>query len=612
MADTPAKSYRGWQITLLALCLVCGALATWSFATDAIEASSALGFTVDRTSDPAFVKVVAIDSGGAAQTSGLREGDLIQLSDLSPGDRYRILTGVYPHEQIVLRVRRGEHTERVVYRAGPAPVWRWDTTLSTATCAWMLGFAMLLAWRRADSAEGRVLAVFFAAAVVSQALEAGSWLTPSPLADVFANAIGYTANWLTPALFAAYVAMFGRPLSNGRRIVTALTYGASAACALDEIVRLAAAWNGEIPWVGQTLGPDSNYLVGSIPYFAAVVALGVAMAATRGAERDRLVWSAAGIGLYLGVQGVGYFIPPLLGPAQFGSALIISYQIWNAASIIAPLGMTYALFNRRLLDIGFVINRVAVFSGVSIIVVVTFLLAEWAIGNWLHSANRTTNLILDAGAALAIGLSINYLHKRVEAFLDRVFFRKRHEDEEALRRFAREVGYMTDVDLVVERTKGVLQRCVGVSSVTVALADGMGRYGEVSENDLAVLALHASHRPVDLHRLATEFAGEFAYPMVAGGRLRGVLVLGPKRTGESFPPDESRAIEELAAAVGVAVETLSRNATRSEQDIRDALASIQTAIVDGFAALLARIDPADGTAGDDSRRRQSGSPGAGG
>jgi hypothetical protein len=82
MADNSAKSYRGWQVFLLALCLVSAALAAWSFATDAIEASSALGFSVDRTSDPAFAKIVAVDRGGAAETSGLREARM----DLADGE----------------------------------------------------------------------------------------------------------------------------------------------------------------------------------------------------------------------------------------------------------------------------------------------------------------------------------------------------------------------------------------------------------------------------------------------------------------------------------------------------------------------------------------------
>ena len=50
---------------------------------------------------------------------------------------------------------------------------------------------------------------------------------------------------------------------------------------------------------------------------------------------------------------------------------ILGYTVWgqmvNATSFLAPLGMSYALLNRRLLDLGFALNRAAVYTGVSIV-----------------------------------------------------------------------------------------------------------------------------------------------------------------------------------------------------------------------------------------------------
>ena len=60
---------------------------------------------------------------------------------------------------------------------------------------------------------------------------------------------------------------------------------------------------------------------------------------------------------------------------------------------IGPLGLTYATLNRRLLGLTFVINRVAVFTGVSIVVIGTFPLVEWGLSEWLSNAGHTTNRI---------------------------------------------------------------------------------------------------------------------------------------------------------------------------------------------------------------------------
>jgi hypothetical protein len=98
-----------WRTLLLTLCLGTAVINAISFFSDGIEASSALGFQVSRTADPAVVRV---DAGGAGEASGLRVGDLIRVRDLSAGERYRLLTGVYPHEKIAFSVLRGGSSVR--------------------------------------------------------------------------------------------------------------------------------------------------------------------------------------------------------------------------------------------------------------------------------------------------------------------------------------------------------------------------------------------------------------------------------------------------------------------------------------------------------------------
>jgi len=398
--------------------------------------------------------------------------------------------------------------------------------------------------------------------------------------------------WVSIALIAAYADLFGRPLTPARRMLTAFAYAACAAVAIDEIVRLVLLWTGALPWAGQSIGPDLRFAWASIPNAAATACLLWAVWATRGAERDRLVWSASALSVYLATQAIAFLVPTFVSPDQSGAALQLAYDVLNVGVLVAPLGMTYALLNRRLLDVGFVLNRVAIFSTVSVIVVGVFILAEWAIGNWLQSANHTANLVAEAAVALGLGLSISFIHKRVEHVLDRVFFRKRHEDVESLRHFAREVAYITDLSVVLTRTVEILERHAGSSFVRIALADGLGSFGGVSENDPAILAMHVSRRPIDLHQVVSHFAGEFAYPMASGGRLVGALIVGPKRSEESYDPDESRALEDLARAVGVAVETLGRDTASAADGIHAELLAIQAAVVDGFAALIERL--ADG------------------
>lgn len=584
-----------WRVLLLAFCTLCLAINAYSLFSDSVEASSALGFQVARTSNPAVVLIDGVDAGGAAEHSGLRAGDFLHIRGLSPGDRYRLLTGVYPHETIPIVVTRNGRTIALTYRAGEKPVWRWDTWVWCAASFWMLGFAFLIAWRRSDSVEARILCTLLALNPLSSGLLSGSWLGPSPLADAFTAAIGCVLTWFWPALLATYALLFGRPVSLARRMLTALAYASAAAVALYELYRLAALWTGTQAWVAQTLGPDWNFWSGGIPYLLAVTCLCAAVTSAQGAERARVAWSTASLGIFCLMQAVMFVVPPLFSSGDQGTALVVAYACVNVGSFLAPLGLTYALLNRRLLDIGFALNRVAVFSVVSLVIVGLFVLAEWGLGVWLERTNRTTGLFADAAVALVLGLSIRFVHARVEHVLDRVFFRKRHEDEQAIRRFARESAYVTDAATLISRAAAVLREHADASFVDVALDDGAGRYGGVSENDPAILALRTWHRVVDLHATTTELRGEYAFPMVARGRLIGALVLGAKRSQDSYAPDESQAVEELAHGMAGALDVLQQKDAASNNAVVSELKAMRAAIVDGFALLQARLERGEGS-----------------
>ena len=190
-----------------------------------------------------------------------------------------------------------------------------------------------------------------------------------------------------------------------------------------------------------------------------------------------------------------------------------------------------------------------------------------------------------AGAAIALvlGLSMRYIHNTVDRFVDRVFFRKRHEDEAALRRFAREASYITDRDVLLERTVQKVREHTTAEGAAIFTLDDAGSYvsangngvrAVVSENDPAIVALHAWNKPVDLHRISdSHMRGDLAVPMISRGELLGMLVCEQKRDGEAYAPDEADALLVMAQGVGAALATLpSRNG--GEPSVRELLTRI--------------------------------------
>jgi GAF domain-containing protein len=251
----------------------------------------------------------------------------------------------------------------------------------------------------------------------------------------------------------------------------------------------------------------------------------------------------------------------------------------NLSFIWMPIGLTYGAFGRRFLDVGFVVNRVAVYTGVSLVVVSIFVLAEYLLTDLL-GASRNENVIIGAAVALGLGLSMRFIHQYVDRFLDNVFFRKRHEAEQALRAFAHEASFISDPAIVLDRARTIIEQRADASSVIFALHDGAGRYGEFDGNDPAIVSLRAWRKPLDLRDIDSQMQGELAYPMFARGRMVGALVIGPKRSGDSYAPDESNAIAELAHGVGLALEAL----TTQRTDRAEIIAAMKEALAQALAA----------------------------
>jgi hypothetical protein len=409
-----------------------------------------------------------------------------------------------------------------------------------------------------------------------------NWMTSSPEVDATLACIGATLFYASIALFATYAMLFAHPPTLARCILAWLSYGSAGVAAIARIASTVNVWT-LIGVPGQTWFSGSPHLVVTdvLPYFFPLLCVFVTLAQTRGAERSRITWAAASLGfLYVALATDGRLaaFDPTINYALYST-------IANTAVFIAPIGLTYSLLNRRLLDVGFAINRAAVFSGVSIIVVGIFVLAEWTVSEWFSNVSHTTNVLIGAGLALALGLSVRAIHTRVDRVLDTLFFRKRHEDEKAIRTLAHEAAYITETATLLERAVETLERHADASFVTLALHDNVGRYGEVSENDPVIVALRAGRKIVDLHTIRTDLSGDFAYPMNARGRLVGTLVIGPKRSGDAYAPDESDAIAQLAHALADALDVLSTKKDDSRDALLDALQTLTNKVSEGFERL---------------------------
>jgi hypothetical protein len=549
---------------------------------DSVYASFPPSQTVELHAIGPNLYLLSVAPDSVAYHEGARTGDILDASLLPPSRRFRIFSSFWwPGERVALTLRSRDGATKHIDLSAVRVPGTLDMWLANAGLAWMLLFAGFIVWRRPDTAQARVLSLLLILFNIGLQFQVQNWFTPLPLLDCALAALSCFPFYLSQTLFVTYANLFARPLSTLRKVLSFTAYAyALIIASVNALFWVNSATSGVSPVLYEAF----RYAEG-IAFALVLLPVLAGLFRARGSEREQLVWTSASL-IPMYVLWIAVALP-----ADASVERIAAIGI-NITLFLAPLGLTYSVLSKRLLDIGFTINRVAVYSVVSALVVGSFILVEYIVSE-IMGTGRGVNLVVGAALALILGLSMRFIHKRVDRVLDEVFFRKRHEDEHAIRSFAREAEFITSEDVLLVRTRVVLEQHADASFIIIALDDGYGAYGKYDENDPAIVALRAWHKPVDLKTLDTTIHAEFAYPMIARGRLVGLVALGPKRSGENYAPDESEAIAQLARGVGVAVDTLRAAAPESSlvesvrsvaADIGEMKAMLRRAIREGLSS----------------------------
>ncbi|HTA54712.1 MAG TPA: GAF domain-containing protein [Candidatus Acidoferrales bacterium] len=564
-----------WRPVLLTICAL-AALAQVAVVLDATGIGGApswqgwWGANTGASSKPFNLAVTSVDRGGPAARAGLRRGDLIDIRPNTLIERYFLFAVPFNGRAFNLSVH-SDSLQKEITIIPRAPVLTWSFWLFTFASLWLLLFASLIAWRGADLPQMRLLSLWIATFVFTGALI--GFATPWAWAYVLQNISASVVGPLSVALLAAFASGFAQPLSRPRRITQWLCYTFLAIFTAISLVGTAGVITLRFDPLPLVEGNAGLVSVAVAVLMAALCGL-LAIAASRGIERQRAVWTLVPLAAYF-----CFFILGLIATASSSySDTIFLGLVSTLVLLTAPVALTYAALSRRLIDVGFFLNRAAVFTIVSAIVIGAFILAEWAAGAWLASTTHTASVFIGMVVALGLGISLRYIHGYVEGFVDRVFFSKRHEAESALRRFAHEASYISDRATLLDRAVQTVKEHTTATDAAILVRDGVATYAfagdgqgaEVSENDPGIIALRAWNKPIDLQAFPdSQLRGEFAFPMISRGDLLGALICGRKRDGEAYAPDESEALLALAHGVGTALDTLSSQSNGVLESIRE-------------------------------------------
>ncbi|MBU1750234.1 MAG: GAF domain-containing protein [Chloroflexi bacterium] len=287
--------------------------------------------------------------------------------------------------------------------------------------------------------------------------------------------------------------------------------------------------------------------------------------------RAQMRWILWMGGLTLVVVLPGYLLPLMLtGRPPISPAAV------TLITVMIPLTFGIVILRYRLWDIDIIINRTLVYGtltaimlGVYLLMVPLLTLAVQVVLQW---QNDTLAVFI---AALGLALAFAPLRRRVQAVIDRAFYRTKLDYQRLLPELSEKLSTSVDLDqLAVLLTRELPDR-LQIASGILAVLDPDGQWFVVAgrrnehpnlptDHPLAehlrrrgrpLLRLQIpDHLPATAQAFLERYGIELVIPLVVGAELVGLYNLGPKLSGDVYNRDEIRLLYLLGRQAAVAVE----------------------------------------------------------
>jgi signal transduction histidine kinase len=246
-------------------------------------------------------------------------------------------------------------------------------------------------------------------------------------------------------------------------------------------------------------------------------------------------------------------------------------------SLLISFFFALAIVKYRLLDIHFIIRGSILYSLLSGLVLVIYVLVIKNVCDILAKKFETTSLLVESALVLVLVFLLRPLERRVEEFIDRFFYRDRYLFRLKFFEFTRRLLGILDLPGLLQATVDFISQSLVLDMVGIWIFDGesesyrifsqRGLTGErafLKENPF-IDFLKESGRAVELESIKNirslqpeiqEIAAtrsSLVIPLQWGEWMLGFFLVGGKQNGKNFTIMEIEALEALAPAMAMAI-----------------------------------------------------------
>jgi len=197
-------------------------------------------------------------------------------------------------------------------------------------------------------------------------------------------------------------------------------------------------------------------------FVAAILSLILRFYGSRGEERLQLKWFAYAATL-------GFLAILLSGESQISGTLV-----WTVAPLSLPICAGIAILRYRLYDIDVIINRTLVYGALTVMLAALYIGGVAVLQYALRATTGQESGLAVVASTLAIAAVFNPLRRRVQALVDRRFYRKKYDAAQTLAAFSAKLRDETDLEALGDDLIDVVRETVQPDHVRLWLRHPTG------------------------------------------------------------------------------------------------------------------------------------------
>jgi hypothetical protein len=245
--------------------------------------------------------------------------------------------------------------------------------------------------------------------------------------------------------------------------------------------------SGGVIW-SSIISPDVGFNAPPSPVPLSVLLLGGVAAASlvvgrrgaRGVERQQIKWLLYVGPLFFIAAGlhVGFYYFWL---TERSWGLWASYLLVAVGGLSGPMAIGIAILRYRLYEIDLIINRTLVYGSLTAILVALYFVGIVVLQRVFVLLTGQKSTLAVVASTLVIAALFNPLRRRIQAFIDRRFYRRKYDARKTLEAFSAQLRDETDLEALSDDLLGVVRETMQPAHVSLWLRPESAAKGKQAE-----------------------------------------------------------------------------------------------------------------------------------